>query len=62
MHHASEGGDRQSAIELVSGQKAHERHMQHKEHAAYDVKPKTKGQDKSRLLDEVKDRGYEPEL
>lgn len=60
LHHASEGGDRQSAIELVSGQKTHEKHMQHKEHVAYDAKPKSKSREKSPSYAKVKDYGYEP--
>ena len=60
LDHASEAGDRQSALELVSSQTNHEKHMQHREHLSYEPKPK--GRDKAHSLDPIKERGYEPEL
>jgi len=62
LHYASEGGDRQSAIELVAGQKTHEKHTQHKEHEAYEAKPKGKDRKKLHSMDQVKEHEYESGL
>jgi ATP-dependent exoDNAse (exonuclease V) alpha subunit len=60
LHHASDIGNRESALELVSS--SHKKHMKHLKKAVYDEKEKQQVQEKLPQPYHIKEHGHEPGL